>query len=94
MAGFGTARHDRSPVQEVVDDAVNQTLTRSLNMHLLSCSPYLPIAVWGETLKYFALAQIIGFCGLYTSILLLVPTDLVARAHRSIEAVPVASRAS
>jgi len=58
------------PFNEVVDDAVNQTLTRSINIALIVLLTLFSLLLFGgETLKYFALAQIIGFtCGLYTSI--------------------------
>ena len=59
-----------SQFSQVVDDAVNQTLTRSLNIAFIVLLTLLALLLFGgETLKYFALAQIIGFtCGLYTSI--------------------------
>lgn len=58
------------PFREIVDDAVNQTLTRSLNIAFIVMLTLFALLLFGgETLKYFALAQIIGFtCGLYTSI--------------------------
>ncbi len=58
------------PFREVVDDAVNQTLTRSINIAFIVMLTLFALLLFGgETLKYFALAQIIGFtCGLYTSI--------------------------
>lgn len=58
------------PFSEVVDDAVNQTLTRSLNIAFIVMLTLFALLLFGgETLKYFALAQIIGFgTGLYTSI--------------------------
>jgi preprotein translocase subunit SecD len=58
------------PFSELVDDAVNQTLTRSLNIAFIVMLTLFALLLFGgETLKYFALAQIIGFgTGLYTSI--------------------------
>ncbi|NJP08650.1 MAG: protein translocase subunit SecF [Leptolyngbyaceae cyanobacterium RU_5_1] len=58
------------PFSDVVDDAVNQTLTRSLNIAFIVLLTLFALLLFGgETLKYFALAQIIGFgTGLYTSI--------------------------
>ena len=60
---------DRS-INEIVDNAVNQTLTRSINTTLTTLLPLLAIFLFGgETLKYFALALIIGFTlGSYSSI--------------------------
>jgi preprotein translocase subunit SecF len=57
-------------IDEVVDDAVNQTLTRSINTTLTTTLPLLAIfLLGGDTLKYFALALIIGFIsGAYSSI--------------------------
>ncbi|MBE9213747.1 protein translocase subunit SecF [Plectonema cf. radiosum LEGE 06105] len=63
------ANPDRS-ITEVVDDAVNQTLGRSLNTTLTTLLSLVAIFLFGgETLKNFALALIIGFItGAYSSI--------------------------
>ncbi|MEO0409142.1 MAG: protein translocase subunit SecF [Cyanobacteria bacterium P01_A01_bin.135] len=55
---------------DIVDDAVNQTLTRSINTTLTTTLALVAIFLFGgETLKYFALALIIGFIlGAYSSI--------------------------
>jgi len=55
---------------EIVDNAVNQTLARSINTTLTALLPLTAIFFFGgETLKYFALALIIGFAaGAYSSI--------------------------
>lgn len=60
---------DRS-INDIVDDAVNQTLGRSINTTLTTLLPLVAIfLLGGETLKYFALALIIGFvAGAYSSI--------------------------
>lgn len=60
---------DRS-INSIVDDAVNQTLGRSINTTLTTLLPLIAIFfLGGETLKYFALALIIGFiAGAYSSI--------------------------
>lgn len=57
-------------IDEVVDSAVNQSLTRSINTTVTTLLPLLAIFLFGgETLKYFALALIIGFTlGSYSSI--------------------------
>lgn len=57
-------------IDQVVDDAVNQTLTRSLNTTFTVLLTLFAIFLFGgETLKYFALALIIGFtAGAYSSI--------------------------
>ncbi|WP_066381590.1 MULTISPECIES: protein translocase subunit SecF [unclassified Anabaena] len=57
-------------VTEIVDDAVNQTLGRSINTTLTTMLPLLAIFIFGgETLKNFALALIFGFlAGAYSSI--------------------------
>ncbi|GAA6621419.1 protein translocase subunit SecF [Scytonema sp. NUACC26] len=54
----------------VVDDAVNQTLTRSINTSFTTLLPLIAI-FWfgGETLQNFALALMVGFtAGVYSSI--------------------------
>ncbi len=57
-------------IADIVDDAVNQTLTRSINTTLTTLLSLFSIFIFGgETLKYFALALIIGFTtGAYSSI--------------------------
>lgn len=57
-------------INDIVDDAVNQTLTRSINTTLTTLLSLVAIFLFGgETLKYFALALIIGFImGAYSSI--------------------------
>ncbi|HEY9623315.1 MAG TPA: protein translocase subunit SecF [Crinalium sp.] len=57
-------------INDIVDDAVNQTLARSINTTLTVLLTLLAIFLFGgETLKYFALALIIGFTmGAYSSI--------------------------
>jgi preprotein translocase subunit SecF len=54
----------------LIDSAVNQTLTRSINTSLTTVLPLVAIVVFGgQTLKFFALALIIGFLsGAYSSI--------------------------
>lgn len=57
-------------IDQVVDDAVNQTLTRSINTTLTVLLTLFSIFLFGgETLHYFALTLIIGFtAGAYSSI--------------------------
>ncbi|MBD2257298.1 protein translocase subunit SecF [Pseudanabaena sp. FACHB-2040] len=57
-------------IDKLVDDSVNQTLARSINTSLTTTLPLLAILLFGgQTLKYFALALIIGFVsGAYSSI--------------------------
>ena len=59
-----------SHINDVVDSAVNQTLTRSINTSLTTTLPLVAIFIFGgPTLKYFALALIVGFvAGAYSSI--------------------------
>ncbi|WP_431355516.1 protein translocase subunit SecF [Cyanobacterium stanieri] len=61
---------DTETMNETVVIAVNQTLTRSINTSLTTVLPLVAIFLFGgETLKYFALALIIGFlAGSYSSI--------------------------
>ncbi|MDP5339584.1 MAG: protein translocase subunit SecF [Nodularia sp. (in: cyanobacteria)] len=58
------------PIAEIVDDAVNQTLGRSINTSFTTMLPLFAIYfLGGETLKNFALALIIGFtAGAYSSL--------------------------
>ncbi|MEM7727110.1 MAG: protein translocase subunit SecF [Cyanobacteria bacterium P01_A01_bin.45] len=57
-------------INEVVDDAVNQTLGRSINTTFTTLLPLFAIYLFGgETLRNFSLALIIGFIvGAYSSI--------------------------
>lgn len=57
-------------INDIVDEAVNQTLMRSLNTSITTILPLVAIFfLGGETLKYFALALIVGFIsGAYSSI--------------------------
>ena len=67
-----SSQNPDTSIAGVVDDAVNQTLTRSINTTLTTLLPLIGIFIFGgETLKYFALALIIGFAlGAYSSIFL------------------------
>ncbi len=58
------------PINQIVEDAVNQTLTRSINTTLTVLLTLFSIFIFGgETLHNFALALIIGFtAGAYSSI--------------------------
>ncbi|MBA3921449.1 MAG: protein translocase subunit SecF [Nostocaceae cyanobacterium] len=62
--------HPELPITQVVDDAVNQTLTRSINTTLTVLLTLVSLFLFGgETLRNFALALIIGFAmGAYSSI--------------------------
>ncbi len=57
-------------INDVVDEAVNQTLMRSLNTSITTILPLVAIFfLGGETLKFFALSLIVGFIsGAYSSI--------------------------
>ncbi|MBD0335108.1 MAG: protein translocase subunit SecF [Cyanobacteria bacterium Co-bin13] len=81
-------------IDTLVDDSVNQTLARSINTSLTTTLPLLAILLFGgQTLKYFALALIIGFVsGAYSSIF--VASTLLAlwreRTGRAVTAQPEA----
>ncbi|MBE9127847.1 MULTISPECIES: protein translocase subunit SecF [unclassified Coleofasciculus] len=64
------ALHPERHINQVVEDAVNQTLTRSINTTFTTLLALVSIFLFGgETLKYFALALIVGFiAGAYSSI--------------------------
>ncbi len=57
-------------VNQVVTNAVNQTIGRSINTTMTTVLPLLAIVIFGgDTLKFFALALIVGFlAGAYSSI--------------------------
>jgi len=62
--------HPGLDINQIVDDAVNQTLGRSINTTMTTLLTLTAIFIFGgETLKDFALALIIGFAaGAYSSI--------------------------
>ncbi|MDB9528347.1 protein translocase subunit SecF [Oscillatoria sp. CS-180] len=62
--------HPERHINDLVDDGVNQTLTRSINTTLTTVLPLIAIVFFGgDTLKFFALALIAGFlAGAYSSI--------------------------
>lgn len=61
--------------EEIINDSLNQTFTRSINTSLTTLFVLLAIFfLGGETLKYFALALILGITlGTYSSIFLVTP---------------------
>ncbi|MFM5888417.1 MAG: protein translocase subunit SecF [Dolichospermum sp.] len=63
-------QYPEQPIADVVDDAVNQTLTRSINTTLTTLLTLTAIFFFGgETLHNFSLALIVGFImGAYSSI--------------------------
>jgi preprotein translocase subunit SecF len=63
-------QNPEAEINTIVDDAVNQTLARSINTTLTALLPLVAIFLFGgDTLKNFALALIIGFLlGAYSSI--------------------------
>jgi preprotein translocase subunit SecF len=64
------ALHPNQPIDQIVDDAVNQTMSRSLNTTFTVLLTLFAIFFFGgDTLKNFALCLIIGFtAGAYSSI--------------------------
>jgi preprotein translocase subunit SecF len=62
--------HPEQPIDTIVDDAVNQTMSRSINTTLTVLLTLISIFLFGgDTLKNFALCLIIGFtAGAYSSI--------------------------
>ncbi|MER3494361.1 MAG: protein translocase subunit SecF [Mastigocladus sp. ERB_26_2] len=81
------------PITDIVDDAVNQTLTRSINTTLTALLTLFAIFLFGgATLKNFSLALIIGFTmGAYSSIF--IASTLLA-LWRERKAQPVVSSTS
>jgi preprotein translocase subunit SecF len=84
------AANPEQSINQVVDDAVSQTLGRSINTTLTTLLPLLGIFFFGgQTLKYFALALIVGFVlGAYSSIF--VASTLLAWWRRDKNNKPVA----
>lgn len=62
--------HPERHIDDLVDEGVNQTLTRSINTTTTTVLPLVAIVLFGgETLKFFAVALIAGFlAGAYSSI--------------------------
>jgi preprotein translocase subunit SecF len=62
--------HPDEPIDKIVDDAVNQTMSRSINTTFTTLLTLVAIFLFGgDTLKNFALCLIIGFiAGAYSSI--------------------------
>jgi preprotein translocase subunit SecF len=71
--------------EEIVERSVNETLARSINTSLTIFFPLLTIFLFGgETLKWFALALIIGLvAGTYSSIFLCAPLLVVFQKRSS-----------
>lgn len=65
-------RGRKNDFAEIADRAVNQTLSRQINTSLLTLLPVFAIYFWaGASLKYFALALILGVAtGTYSSVFL------------------------
>ncbi|MFB2934441.1 protein translocase subunit SecF [Aerosakkonemataceae cyanobacterium BLCC-F154] len=83
------------PIGEIVDDGVNQTLTRSINTTFTTLLTLFAIFLFGgESLKYFALALIIGFgTGAYSS-LFIASTLLAWWRERTGREIPAAAKSS
>jgi preprotein translocase subunit SecF len=64
------SENPNQPIDKIVDDAVNQTMSRSLNTTFTVLLTLVSIYLFGgDTLKNFALCLIIGFtAGAYSSI--------------------------
>jgi preprotein translocase subunit SecF len=65
-------RDRKATFEEIANRAINQTLSRQINTSLATLLPVFAIYFWGgDTLKYFALALILGIVtGTYSSIFL------------------------
>ncbi|MEB3269475.1 MAG: protein translocase subunit SecF [Leptolyngbya sp.] len=84
--------HPQAHIDTVVDDGVNQTLTRSINTTLTTILSLVAIVLFGgETLKFFALALIVGFIsGAYSSIFIASTLLALWREKTGRAVVPVA----
>ncbi|MGL5082609.1 MAG: protein translocase subunit SecF [Microcoleaceae cyanobacterium] len=90
------ARNPEMPIAEAVDNAVNQTLTRSINTSLTTMLPLIGIFIFGgETLKYLALALIVGFiAGAYSSIFIASTLLTLWREQRPPKLIPITPESS
>lgn len=90
------SRNRDRPINDIVDDAVNQTLTRSINTTLTTLLTLIAIFLFGgDTLKYFALALIIGFTlGAYSSIFIASSLLALWRSHRGSPVEEIADKPS
>jgi preprotein translocase subunit SecF len=90
------SRNRERPINDIVDDAVNQTLTRSINTTLTTLLTLIAIFLFGgDTLKYFALALIIGFTlGAYSSIFIASSLLALWRSHRGSPVEEIADKPS
>ncbi|MEN9218829.1 MAG: protein translocase subunit SecF [Gloeomargarita sp. DG_2_bins_126] len=77
--------HEDWPINQVVDTAVAQTLTRSINTTLTTVLSLVAIVLFGgDTLRWFALALIVGFLtGAYSSIFIASTTLAWWRTRRA-----------
>ena len=87
---------ERLTFEEIVEKAINQTLTRQLNTSLTTLFPlFFIFFLGGETLKYFALTLILGIAaGTYSSIFLASPILVSWLSRRSRSAGSSGSTAS
>jgi preprotein translocase subunit SecF len=78
------------PINELVDDSVRQTLSRSINTVTTVLLTLTTLFIFGgETLRNFALTLIIGFSlGAYSSIFVASPLLAWWRSRRSIDRHP------
>lgn len=76
--------HPEQPINELVDDSVRQSLTRSINTVFAVLLTLFSIFLFGgETLRIFALTLIIGFTmGAYSSIFVASPLVALWRSHK------------
>jgi len=65
-------RDHRAKFEEIADRAINQTLSRQINTSVATLLPVFALYFWaGDSLKYFALALILGITvGTYSSVFL------------------------
>lgn len=72
---FRSRQYRNTPVPEVLDAAITQTMSRTIITHGSTQMMVLAMLIFGgETLFYFALALTIGICfGIYSSVLVAAP---------------------
>ncbi|MEO0084650.1 MAG: protein translocase subunit SecF, partial [candidate division WOR-3 bacterium] len=75
---------DYEDFERIVNESVNQTFARSINTTLTTLLALIAVFFWGgETVKYFALALIVGIgLGAYSSIFIASPLLVVLEKFR------------
>jgi preprotein translocase subunit SecF len=84
----------RAPVQEIIDNAITRTMSRTIITHGCTQAAVLAMLIFGgAALHYFALALTIGICfGIYSSVLVMAPLVMWLGVRREDLVKPVRDR--